>query len=161
MQRRNFIKSTALGIVGISCSSLLFNCSKERFSLKAIIGQPEKLSESFKKEGDTNFAYYTIKHSSFEHKLVSGECVFIFCKENKIVGFTIRQDTTVKSKKYTAKLSEFYNDTELIYDNEFGKKYRWQNSNREFNLSYTKDFPNLSQYTFYSESILNHGLIVF
>jgi len=48
-----------------------------------------------------------------------------------------------------------------VYDNDFGKKYRWQNSNREFNLTYSKDFPNLSQYTFYSESILNHGLIVF
>ena len=132
-----------------------------RINLNEIIGKPEKLLEQFPKEGDSDFAYFTIPSSDFEHSLVSGYQTFVYCQKEVIVGYTIRKKGINKTEEYSKQLSQKYGNQKMVFENDFGKEYQWRTDTKKIILCYTDEQTSLPQNTYYSESILGEQLIVF
>lgn len=162
MKRRKFISITSVATaVGLVVPNLLISCNNDKINLNEIIGKSEKLLEKFPKEGDSNFAYFTIPSSDFKHSLISGYKAFIYCQKGKIVGYTIRKKGTNKIKEYSMQLSQEYGDKKQLFNNDFGEEYEWKTDSKKIILCYTNEQTSVPQNTYYSEAILDEQLIVF
>ncbi|TPN89087.1 hypothetical protein [Aquimarina algicola] len=160
MHRRIFIKNTVLISTGILASGLI-SCSNNTIILDNIIGKSEDIVNSFPKEGDDNFFYYILPQSNAEHSSISGQETFIFCQNGKIIGFNIKIDGTDDIEKYSAQLSQLYGSQKKVFENDFGQEFEWKTDTKQIKLCYSKQFPNVPQHTFYSESIFNSKLSIF
>lgn len=147
--------------VGLIFSNTLISCSNTGISLEKCIGQSEDLLSSFPKEGDHNFAYYTLNESDFIHPLIFGETTYVFSQEGKIVGYTIKMSGISEITKYSNKLNELYGPSIKIFENDYGEEHKWTTPDRNMILNYTKQYKNIPQNTFYSEALKGNKLIVF
>ncbi len=160
MQRRKFIKNTILVSSSLLIANSLISCSNNNtILLEEIIGKPEKILDTFKKEGNEYFAYYVL--SKFKHSKLTGEQVYIYCQKGIIVGYTIKIKGTDKIQEYTHTFSQQFGDKKIVFENDFGKEYEWRTNNKKITLCYSKDYKGLSQNTYFSESTINNELIVF
>lgn len=162
MKRRKFISITSVATVSLVVLNLLISCNGgDKINLNEIIGKPEKLLEQFQKEGNSDFAYFIIPSSDFEHSLVSGYQTFVYCQKEVIVGYTIRKKGINKTEEYSKQLSQEYGDKKLLFNNDFGKEYEWKTDTKKIILCYTNGQASLPQNTYYSETILKEQLIIF
>lgn len=162
MKRRKFISITSVATVGLVVPNLLISCNGgDKINLNEIIGKPEKLLEQFPKEGDSDFAYFTIPSSDFEHSLMAGFKAFIYCQKEVIVGYTIRKKGINKTEEYSKQLSQKFGNKKIVFENDFGKEYEWRTNNKKITLCFSKNHKDLSQNIYFSESTINNELIVF
>jgi hypothetical protein len=159
MKRRDFIKLGTLAGIGTAFfGGIIISCSGENISLEDIIEKNENILNGFQKEGNRDFAYYTI--NNFKNGPVKGEKVFIFCREGKITGYTIKIKGTGKVENFMKELDNT-RSRKLVFSNVFGEEYQWTNQNRKTTLCYSKPYPGMPEYTFFSESLPGSRLIVF
>ena len=161
MQRRLFLKNTALISAGIVVFSGFVSCSGENIVLDDIIGKPENLMNDFPKSGNDFLSYYEVSKSSFTHTLIDVDKVYIYCQEGQVVGYIIRVDGVDKVGEYTNTLAQLYGNQENVYVNDFGEEYERKSDIKKIKLGFSKQFENIPQYTFYSESTLNNKLFLF
>jgi len=161
MHRRTFIRNSALLSTGILISSSLIYCSGKKISLDDCIGKNKNILDGFPVEGDSYFSYYTLPQSKFSHSNFSGEQAFVFCKNNKIVGYTIKMNGTDDVENYMSKLSQKYGVQKKVFENDFGEEFSWETDSRKFSLTYAKNYPNVPKNTYFSEAVLKNGLMVF
>ncbi len=161
MHRRQFIKNTTLFSSAILISSSLVYCSDKKFALEDNIGKSGNILDEFPVEGDSDFSYYILQKSQFSHSEVSGQQAFVFCKNEKIIGYTIKIDGTDKAENYLRQLSQKYGVQKKVFENDFGHEYSWENNDKQISLTYAKNYANVPQYTYFSEAILDTSLFIF
>ncbi len=161
MNRKAFIERSLLGMTGILVSNVLIRCSNQHLKLDQIIGESEDLLEKFSGEGNFGFKYYTISKADFKSSYNRGEQVVIYCKERKIVGYTLQIEGNNEVESFLSEIEKIYNGKENLYENDFGKAFKWETKDRKITLSYANTSDKIPQYTFYSESVLDNDLIVF
>ncbi len=161
MDRRSFIKQLSIGSTLLLTPLSFYQCSNQKINLSTLVGKGSEVLRKYIDLDNSFFGHYCLPARLFTHKMISGEDVFIAVRNNEIIGFTIRSKNRSNLKEYHEQLSKEHGTCNLSYDNNFGKKFQWQDLQREYNLTYSKKYSNLPQYVFYSESIKNHGLIIF
>ncbi len=163
MERRKFITNTGLGILGICIASNLVRCSsKDKIDLNDILGKSENILltiTSIKKEGNTNFSYYILSDSNFFYEKQEIKKAFIFCKDSRIVGFTIQIEGNKFIKEKVKELNSKFKNFKLNFENDFGKEYQWSDNKKIIKLSYN-DYSDLPELTFYSEFLIESKLII-
>ncbi|WP_062054638.1 hypothetical protein [Aquimarina longa] len=161
MHRRKFIETTIIASTGVLLTTIGLSCSSDPIIVEELIGKSEAMLDTYPKEGDNYFAYYKLPQSDFRHTTFLGEDLFVFCKQGKIVGYTIKSKGIDNVTKYNTTLQDLYGTNTKVYENDFGEEYTWKTSDRQITLNHTKDYPNIPQNTFFSEAILDHKLLVF
>jgi hypothetical protein len=160
LERRKFIFNTTLSLFGLMVTSKLVSCSsKDNLQLDDIISKPEQnlLNTNFlKKEGNSDFGYYTFQKSNFEHKTINGQQAVVYYKNSKIIGYTIQINGNELIKNYLDTISKLYGNYTINFENDFGKEYQWNTPEKIIKLSFN-DYKNLPKLTFYSEILKIKG----
>ncbi|GEM56118.1 hypothetical protein B0A58_02425 [Flavobacterium branchiophilum NBRC 15030 = ATCC 35035] len=160
MERRKFIKQTTFAIAGISMIPHVISCSGKTLDISELLGKINQNLLDFSKEGNDFFSYYSLENH-FKHEFIKGNQAFLFEQQNKIVGFTIKEEGTSNAENYIEKLTSLYGQKNKVIDNLFGTEYLWKAKNKNIKLCYTKPYEGLEQNMHYSEYDANSKLIVF
>lgn len=150
--------------MGVLLSGTLIGCSNDSaISLKDLLGGGHEkfLDNKFPRIGGEKFSYYILKKGNFHHQNFNGEKVFIFCQKENIIGFTIQIKGNDAVNSVLDELDKTYSNKRKIFENEFGTKYQWSAPNKNISLCFTKEYPELPEYTFYSEYLDGENLIIF
>lgn len=145
MERRSFIQIGFKGIAGIYLGSLLLeSCSLNTpYNLEDILGTSLENTSSLKKEHAGLIACYSTQN--FKHR-IAGEKALIFCKDDRVVGLSIK----LKNEKIPTDL-ENYDQQDLVYENDFGKRYYWKNGEHHESFTMNTDYSGRKGNMFYSE----------
>lgn len=160
MQRRKFIKQTTLSVLGVGFIPHILSCSGKTLEISSLIGKTNQDCTNFSKEGNDFFSYYALENH-YTHEFIKGDKAFLFEQEDKIIGFTIKEQGISEVENYMEKITSLYGTKVKVIDNIFGTEYLWKTINKNIKFCYTKPYEGLEQNMHYSEYSPSSKLIVF
>lgn len=144
MKRREFIPISLKVTLAVAFSGNLFTrCSFVNIDIHTIVGQPINSISKKKIEYEGNISCYSL--TNFKSKFSDTDKVFIFCENDKIIGFSIKLKPTTKEQ------IKIPNDATLAYDNAFGSKSTWKENNKNISATIAKPYDDIKNFSFYSE----------
>lgn len=161
MKRRKFIEKSILGLITIYISTNFIACNNiKKLQLNQILDEFSSIIKYYnQKIGEKGFICYVLKPSEFSVENNNNlEEAFIYCEEEKINGFTIRYQDVGQLSEMLEDLNTLHNKYKLTHENEFGKEFEWETSNKRIKLSYNEGY-NLKKNIFYGEFTLKNNLI--
>lgn len=154
MKRKEFISITTKTLLGlVIANSFLISCFLEGQDLSKIIGMDINNLKNLKTEYKGKISCYSLL--KFHYK-IDGEKVFIFCINNKIVGFSIK----IKNKTPLTEIVTISNNKKIAFDNPFGTRTVWKEENIYKSLSIPKDYQSIENYIFYAEYLQEASTII-
>ena len=162
MERRRFIESTLVAIIGFCSPPLLASCSKKNsIILNSIMGEGEKMLQIFPHQGDQYFSFYMLDQGDFVHPNIKGDKAYVYCQGGKIVGYTITSEKIEEKQKWEEHSKQMYGVGKKIYENDYGMSLQWQNEKLKITLSSSgNQTENIYDKIFYSEVFSSSDIIL-
>ena len=127
----------------------ILGCSgKSEINFQNLLGQPVALLSS---------SYFIFDESGFINSPYMATKAFVFYKKSEIIGFTLIIEGINEINKLTKEISSINGKHNLNYENDFGKEYEWNTSEKNIKLSYN-DYKGLPELSFYSEFLKKETL---
>jgi len=153
MKRKEFIRSTSKAVLGLAITnSFLSSCISKGQNISDIIGKKKDVLKDFEIDYTGVVSCYSTK--TFKYS-VKGEKIFVFCINDKIVGFSIKmKDSSM------AKAIHIPNEKQVVFDNAFGSKTVWKEQNLYKSLCIPKNYKKIENYIFYSEYLKEASSVI-
>lgn len=161
MQRRTFLKNAALISAGLIIVPSFSFCNSPKINLDECMGQSESILKNFSSQIDVNSSQYTLSDSQFSHPDFRASEAYVFCRDGKIIGYTLKINGKKKPEEYKDELSQELGQASVEFKNNLGTGYSWQNAKKKFSLSHTRDAKKNFPVIFYSEAFLESAKWVY
>ena len=146
MKRREFIPLSLKTALAVSLSGgILARCSFISSNLDGIMGQSIQSLRNKQVEYEGNISCYSL--TDFKPKLQDAEKAFIFSKDDKVIGFSIKLKPSAKD---SLKIPQ---EATIAYDNAFGSSAIWKDNNVHKRATLSKPYNDVKSFIFYSEYV--------
>jgi len=161
MRRRIFIKKISLTSIGGLLGGQLAGCTDVPLKLEELIAEDVNQIVSYPLEGNTNFGYRIVSKGQFIHSAIEGNEVYIYSKNRKVIGITIRKEGLENFDDLKKSLINEYGVGKQVYENLYGTSFQWETQDRKIILEHNNGRNKTPIAILFSEVLINSDLLLF